>query len=677
MSALSRAQPWTGRFTVDLEQITESQKKNFFIKCDRRTLSGDPLDIIEKKVYSGSDFPPHDKRHTSFGYELKTTIIEFISWQWLYATNLVVAYELILTIKDMPFNSNPYSWLPVEVVVGSIIKSYWSPDSPLFNPIEQQSASMLKQGGQPFTTITTMFGSVNNPSQHPSSKSSCQQAPQANKKPTDYFTHFQYSDSGNGNQGPEQGSHTLGLNCFIHPCHGICQFRPASQSSGFAEWSLNPEQDSTDHTEAAPGQGSRPHLTDGHCLSCISDFDSSNAIDSRQIPPFDTLNDLPATEHHFDSCRRFQAYQPNDTEMPRIVSATADDLIIISGLLNLRKHNPLAETVTSFTITHLPSPVVTSETQQATGSSQPGQSLSQLSRTRTKQIKDRTGKRTCDTTIVGKNGQQRPCGRVCRNAKFLSFHKSRYHTGLKTCNVNVIGQDDQQRPCGKTCNDAKALADHKRRQHSGQETCHLTVVGQDGQPRPCGKICKNAQALSDHKRRHHSRQQTCHLTVVGEDGQRRPCGKVINNSQALTDHKRRHHSKQQTCDVTVIGQDGQQRPCRTICNNVQALSDHKRKQHSGQQTCDLTIVGQDGQPRPCGVVFKNFGSLSTHKSSIHRVQRTCHLIVVGDDGQLRQCGKVCKNSKVLSDHKRIHRKRKPACGGQYNDLSYREGKMGK
>ncbi|AMO57991.1 hypothetical protein EZMO1_4063 [Endozoicomonas montiporae CL-33] len=242
--------------------------------------------------------------------------------------------------------------------------------------------------------------------------------------------------------------------------------------------------------------------------------------------------------------------------------------------------------------------------------------------------------------------------------------KRRDHTGQQTCDVTVVGEDGQQRPCGTVCKNAQDLLNHKRIDHTGQQTCDV----EDDQQQPCGTACKNAKALSDYKRQYQPGQQTCDVTVVGEDGQQRPCGTVFNNAQHMLNHRRQYHPGQQTCDVTVVGEDGQQRPCGTVCKNAQALSYHKRRDHTGPQTCDVTVVGRDGQQRPCGTVCKNALDLCTHKSQYHTGQQICDVTVVWEDGQQRPCGTVCKNAKALSYHKRKHRKRKNG------DLSSSEGK---
>ncbi|WP_422137001.1 hypothetical protein [Endozoicomonas sp. ALD040] len=670
MSLVCQAEPWTVRFTVKFEQSKGSQKQNFFIESDRRTLSGIPSGSTEINVHEGSYFSPDYKRHKHIDYEVKATIIESISWQWLYASSLLIAYKLILTIKDMPLNSNPYSWLPVEVIVGWLLKSYWKPDLLLFNPIDQQAASILRHGGQPFAPITTMFGSGHKSSQHPSSESSVQQAPQANNIPTGYSTHLLYSDSGDGNDGPEQNSHTLGLNCFVHPCHGVCQFQPASDNSWPVEWMLNSEENSTNYTEAAPGQSSHPHLLEGHCLNCISQSQT------------------------FQS----QAHQPDDEPMSQVAPATTDDVIIITGLLNLRKSSSLEETSTSSALTHLPSPLETSETQQTTESSQLSQSPPRFSKTGTAQSTDHTRQRSCDVTIDEKNGQQQPSGKIFKGTQALSAHKRFSHTGQHTCDLTVVGENNQQRPCGIVCKNAQALTDHKRRYHTGQQTCGVTVVGQDGQKRPCGAVCKNAKALSSHKsgihrvqqicrttvirngqpepcgelcrtakalaghkRRYHSGKKTCDFIVLGEDGQQRPCKKVYKNAQTLLYHKGKEHGRKKTCDMMVFTEDGQQLPCRKAFGNAKTLSYHKRKEHTGPQTCDVTVVGEAGQQLPCGKTCNNFQALLNHKKACHTEKLICNLTVAGENEQPQPCGKVCKNAQALVDHKRRHHTGRQTC----------------
>ncbi|WOG26960.1 hypothetical protein [Endozoicomonas sp. 8E] len=550
LSVTCQARPWTRHLIVKLEQNADFPNQNFYIKPGRHTLSGKPSDINDK---NGPAEP---------GLRVPLPLIESLSWRWLYATNLRVAYELILTTGDNSPGSNSYSWLPAEAVLASVwlLKSYWNPNSSLLNPIEKGAALILTQQDHPFAIITMMFGSTNDQRQCLPSASPNQQAPQAHPHSEGSFTSPLNNDYGGGNGGSQQHSHTLDLYCFVNPCHGVCQFRPGSR--GPNEWSLDCEKNSSigrvaDMTDAAG---------------------SSN-----------------------DDWAKF-----------RSLPFSIGDFEVINGTLDSQCLLKLDEIFSRFN--H-------SETQPATTESyQSEQSLDHLSETGSIQPKA-VREQTCHLTVVWENGQQQPCGTVCKNALALSYHRNK--------------------------------------DHSGQKTCDLTVVTEDGQPRSCGVDCKNIRALSFHKARYHNRQRICDVTRVAEDGRLRPCGKAYKNSKALSDHKRKYHIGQQTCDITSIGEDGQPRPCKTVCKNPQALADHKRTKHSGQKTCDLTVVDKDGQQRACGLACKNAKSLSDHRRRKHRMQPACRVIVVGEDGQQRQCGNLYRDARALSEHKRLHRKRKP------------------
>ncbi len=260
LSVLCQAQALTRCSVVAVEQKTGSQNLNVSIKPDQHTLSGTFSDIAHTKGCTESDIPPDDKQGRLNDCELKTIVIESISWPWLYANNLLVGYELILTTKNTPLSSTSYSWLPVKVVIalGWLLKSYWNTNSPSFNPITQKEPCQ----DHPFAAIITMPGSGNDQQQPPPSESSGQQAQEATAGPAGSFNSFLYpdSDSAGGSGGSQQRLHTLGLDCFVSPCHGVCQFRPSSDSSGSAEWPMNSAEHSTDQREAAPEQSSCPHL---------------------------------------------------------------------------------------------------------------------------------------------------------------------------------------------------------------------------------------------------------------------------------------------------------------------------------------------------------------------------------------------------------------------------------
>ncbi|WOG27010.1 hypothetical protein [Endozoicomonas sp. 8E] len=604
----------TRRFILELQQDSGSQNESFSINPNGITSSFNTSAISDSNGYSGSNFPPYYKRQRPYGYRLKTKPIESISWQWLYATDLLVAYELTLTTRGTQPGPIPYSWLLIETVlaVGWLLKSYWNPHSPLFKAIELQSSSILTQGGDIYAINTMVPGSGQEQQQVQLSQLADQQNKQPTRQTASAFTHALYSCSGDGNGDSQKHSHTLGLDCFVHPCHGVCRFRTSS-----------------DRTHS---------MTVG--IACPD--------------PVGSLSD--------------------ETPISGNLPASADDLIIVQGLLSLTKYKPHEETEISCTPVHFTSPMGTSATRQTTGSPQWGQSPARLSRTGTRQATDHSGNRTCYEILYGKNGQQRPCGKICKNTSALKVHKSRYHTGQRTCYTAVVPENGEKRPCGRVCNNAQALSEHKKRDHTGQQICDVTVVKKDGKQRPCGKVYKNAPTLSMHKSRYHTGQRTCQVTIVMEDGQQRSCAKVCKNLQALSDHKNRDHTGQQICDARVVEKDGQQRPCGKICQSARTLLDHKRNTHSGPQTCDLTVLGKDGPPRQCGKICKSSLALSNHKRRDHTGQQTCNETLVTEDGQTKLCGMVCKNAHDLSCHKRTHRKHNTVGGNQDVDLIAPKGR---
>ncbi|WP_422474063.1 hypothetical protein [Endozoicomonas sp. ALB032] len=660
MSVICQAGSLTRRFVVELERDAGSPEQNFSIKRDWHTLPGNPSDIVHINDYAEPDLSPDKKRHSSSGYGIEKTVIESISWQWLYASNLLIAYELFVITKVTLMSDEPYLWLPLEVpfAVAWLLKIYWKPNTQLFSQIEQQATSMLIREDHLFATITAVFGSTGNSPQYQSSESSSQPAPKATLSPISSFNGPLNNDYSGGNGGNQQHQHTLGLNCFIHPCHGFCQLQPLSSSSRPAEWPLNTMESSC------------VHQTTGHCSSCMRHFDPEYAAEFRQNPLINTLHELSDIQLLLDSDPLFGGSDGNLTDLihdaidapgslnddvPMLghLSSIADDIAVINGSLDLE--HLFKEDEQAFTL----SP---SEIQQTTAeSSQLAQSQPHLSRTGAVKAKAERAQKACELTVVGEDGQQRPCGKFFKSDGALANHKSKYHTGQKVCGQSVVGEDGQQRPCGKVLKNIKALWGHKSKCHSGQQTCKVIVFVEGGQQRPCGWLCKNASALTYHKTKYHSVQQTCEVTVVGEDGQQRPCGKVCKNAGVLSSHKSEYHRGQQICKVTVVGEDGQQRPCGKLCKNVKTLSNHKNTWHTGQKTCVLIMVGEDGQQRPCGKVCKNTVALLDHKSNYHSGQEACKVNLLGDDGQQRPCGRLCKNARALRYHKIKHHSRQESC----------------
>ncbi|WP_422411210.1 MULTISPECIES: C2H2-type zinc finger protein [unclassified Endozoicomonas] len=681
LSAVCQANPWKGRFSVELE-LNASSKQSFSIKSDRPTLSGNPLDTTDTKSYPGSALSTDDKQHRHAG----STIIESISWRWFYATNLLMAFELILTTQDALVSCAPYSSLPLEAIIAVswLLKSFWHPDSPLFKSIEQQAALMLTEGDHRFATITTMFGSGHNPPPYQASESSGQPTPATSNQATDFFTSIFYSGSADGNGGSQQHQHTLGLNCFVYPCNGVCQFRPPSDSSDSVERPLNSPNSSIDN--AVTPQQTCPHLPHGHCLSCMRYLDPACASASQAYSTLKTLDELFEIQLPFDSGPLFDrelndfgsnpannfnsidllnagaAYRsdaigaPNDEELTfRNFSFNDYEFPATNGSLDLQSFAENARF--SLTLNQSPLPTGISETQQTTYESfQLSQSQADRPPTAAASaLSDRiivTGQTTCNLIVIGEDGQQQLCGKSYKRIQSLSEHKSREHSGEKTCDSTVIGEDGEQRPCGKVCKNARVLSCHKSRIHPRQQVCHVKVVGKDGQPQPCGKVSTSVVALSSHKSKAHSMQKTCHVTVVGNNGQLKPCAKIFKSAQSLASHKCQYHSGQKTCDMITIGEDGQSHPCGKICKNAQSLSTHKSQYHSGQRTCRVTIVGENGQLQPCKKIFKSALSLSTHKSQFHNRQWICDVTIVGENGQLQPCGKVYRRPQSLSTHRR-------------------------
>ncbi|WOG26951.1 hypothetical protein [Endozoicomonas sp. 8E] len=520
----------TRRFIVEFVEDAAFTGQSLFTKPEHHTLSGNSSDIADKNGNIEPCFSSDKKRQKTCSYGVKTPLIESISWQWLYATNLLVVFELILTTKDAPPGFNLYSSLPLEAViaVGWLLNNYWNPWSSLFNPCEQQEASQ----NHLFSIITMTPGSEHNPSQYQTSQyqpsqASGQQAPKAPPYPEGSFTSPSHSGFGDDNEDPQPHRHTLGLNCFVNPCNGVCRFRPSFDNA--------------------------------HSLSA----GAACTLQTRQLT------------------------------MPGHLPVTTDDLLIINGLINLGSHGLAEKKPFSVSLTHCIPPAGASEAQQTTASTQWNQNLIHPPRaalaTPDKIIFTTSDHKDSQTdAIEWAEASSSGClpytgANHCRQA--LLDQKRRYHSGQQTCVDKVLGDNGRQRLCGRVCNSIKALSDHKRRHHTGPRTCGETVLGEDSQPQLCGRVCNSIKALSDHKRRHHTGQQTCGETVLGKDGQPQLCGKVCNNIKALSDHKRRHHCEQKTCGETVLGEDGQPCQCGKVFKSSQILADHKRRIHSRQQTC--------------------------------------------------------------------------------------------
>ncbi|WP_422474045.1 hypothetical protein [Endozoicomonas sp. ALB032] len=436
LSVTCRAQALTERYIVELQQNTDSPDKSFSIQQHYpHTLPKNPSIITKINNYEGSDSPANNIPPGPRRYGLHTAIIESISWHVLYATHALVAYDLTLTTKDVYINSNTYSWLPF-IVVGSLLSSYWNPDSPMFNRIGQHELSQ----DYPFV-ITTMAPSPgDNPQQSQLSASSGQQASGTTTQLTSSFTSPLDSGYGNGNGDPEQHRHTYGLDCYVDSCNGVCRFRSPSDSQELAEAGEN-------------------------CPICFDKF--SNAM----VTP---------------CCS-----QKIDTYCLRRVFLTAPRWTT--------KTCPFCRADMDF-LARSPDLALSAETQQGP----PGrynEPRGRFPRTAFFALSERVfGPRTCNEALIGEDGQQRRCGKVCKNIRALLEHKSKHHSKPQTCNLTVMS-----RPCLKVCKNVQALAYHKVKCHSRQKTRDVTDVGKDGQQRPRGKVCRNTRAPVEHKREHRNR----------------------------------------------------------------------------------------------------------------------------------------------------------------------------
>ncbi|WP_422132396.1 hypothetical protein [Endozoicomonas sp. ALD040] len=534
----------TGRFIVELQQNSGLPKQSFSIESYRSKWSDKPSGVADIDIYSRLDLPSCNVRQISNNYEVKTTIIESISWRWLYASNLLTAVELIFTARVSNLNSTPCLWLPVEaaIAVSWFLKSYWSPSSLQFNPMEhqeeqQEATSILRHGDLPFTNIAIMLGSGNNQQpcqqQDQSSESSGQHAPVA----TGYSTSVLYSRSCDGNEDPQQQQHTLGLKCFVQPCYGVCKFRPSSESTGPAESSLNYEDGVALDGVASKSMGKR-----------ATDRVASAGQATCNVVVFGDVGQLKQCQRIFKTAQALRNHKKRVHTGQKIC-----DVAVFREDGQLRPCGKVYKNVDS---------------------------LSSHKRN------FHSGQKTCNSSVVDENGQLRPCGKLCKNADSLSSHKRNFHTGQQTCDSTVAGENGQLRPCGKLCKSAHSLSSHKRNFHTGKQICDVNVIGGNGQQQPCGTVCRSAQNLSEHKNKFHGEQKTCEEVIIGEDGQPQPCGRICKNTYNLLFHKYRVHGKQQICDAIVFGGGGRQRQCKKVCKNALSLSVHKSKYHRGQQKCD-------------------------------------------------------------------------------------------
>ncbi|WOG28496.1 hypothetical protein [Endozoicomonas sp. 8E] len=282
LSVICQAYLLAESFVVEFQkEDAGSSIQSFSIRRDLTTLSLNSSDIVDTNGYAGSGLPPEDETHGFNSYRLKTTLIESIPWQLIYATHLLVAYELTLITHDTPLSAKAFLWITVEafVTLGWLLKSYRNSDSLLFKPMEQiKAATMVTQGDDLFTITTMMLpgnGQQQGQQQSGQEESSGQPASGGTTSQlTGFLTSPLSSDSGGGNEDPEQHQqHTFDLNCYVDSCNGVCIFRPSSDSRESAQGSLNSEESSTGDTGPTSGQSSYPLPEISYNVQIQNDFD--------------------------------------------------------------------------------------------------------------------------------------------------------------------------------------------------------------------------------------------------------------------------------------------------------------------------------------------------------------------------------------------------------------------
>ncbi len=273
LSTICQAESLTRHFVVEHKQNTQS----FSVKRSLISLPDNRKHLPDTNVYAVF-LPPDDKPHKLGVYGLPMTFIESISWPLLYASNVLVAYEWALNTRNPALRGKTYSWIPEEVfvAVGWLLKSYWTPDSLLFNPMDQLSRD------DPFTITTMTLPGQNKQQsnqQNPPSESSGRQALGATSHVTGSIKRLLSSLCNKDKEDPEQDQHTLGLECYVDSCHGVCKLRQASNSS---------EEEKLSSTESSTGQKAKKNR-----LQEVDEYSESlaNAVPDIEIDESNTTAD--------------------------------------------------------------------------------------------------------------------------------------------------------------------------------------------------------------------------------------------------------------------------------------------------------------------------------------------------------------------------------------------------
>ncbi|WP_252179744.1 hypothetical protein [Endozoicomonas sp. 4G] len=139
-------------FIVEFEQVGGVPRGSFSIKPEPNTLSSNPSSPADTNNDAGSMFPVGGKLHRLGDYDETTYPVQAISWELIYATQLLMGYKLVMIVSDTLLGAKSYSSVPLEAftAVDLLLESYWNPDSSLFNPMGQMGvASALTKEDQP------------------------------------------------------------------------------------------------------------------------------------------------------------------------------------------------------------------------------------------------------------------------------------------------------------------------------------------------------------------------------------------------------------------------------------------------------------------------------------------------------------------------------------------------
>lgn len=451
-SIICQAAQLTRIFVVEPQQSGGSSSGGFSIQPDQQILPGTPSYLGDKDGYAEFILSPDDKLHRPRGYGLKRFFIESISWQLIYATHFLVAYGLVMTTHDVGLKAKPYSWISAEafVAVDLLLKSYWNPDSSLFNPMDQLEASQ----SDPFK-ITSMMLSGQSQKQNGQQKSqptvsSGQQASGATSNQlTGFFTSPPDSGSGGEDEGPDQHQHTLGLNCHVDSCDGVCKLRPSS--------------DSSDSAEAALGfDNSEPHARRSPIKT-----DPGNGCNYRQSLTAKGVAAIAVDLTEGLTCH---------LQVLGVDGQKRSCGVVCKSLIAVRDHVEDHE----FRRYHC---------------------LESINRMRMRRACYYPEPHPCDETVVGADGKEHPCGEVLPNAKFLSCHKLKFHTGPQTCQETETLEDGLQYPCRLACENALDLARHKNAYHKSRK-CFKIVVCDNGHLHSCGQVIADFPKQLLHDRMH-------------------------------------------------------------------------------------------------------------------------------------------------------------------------------